>query len=225
MWGVILYELEHYPFQLKPLAYSYEALCPYINACTLHFHHDKHLGTYVENLNKALAPFPAFHCWSMEMLLTNINDLPEEIRMAVWNNGGGVYNHQLYFDSMTCRRKKPDPVLYEAILNAFGSTEEWKRQMKEAAVSQFGSGWAWTVADANGCLGILKTSNQDTVLPYTPLLLVDVWEHAYYLQYQNRRADYLENWFCLIDWDVVGKRYQQLYDCGRCDSHSTMPLF
>lgn len=198
---------EHYPFALNPLPYSYSALSPCINACTMHFHHDKHLRAYVDKLNTALASYPAYHSWSLESLIANIKELPPEIQTTVWNNAGGVYNHQLYFCSMTCQRTSPDERLCEAIIHFFGSFEEWKKLMKEAAISQFGSGWAWTAAEPNGKLSIMKTANQDTVLPYIPLLIVDVWEHAYYLQYQNRRPDYVENWFSLINWSEVNKRY------------------
>lgn len=197
----------HYPFTLNPLPYSYDALSPHINACTLHFHHDKHLKAYVDNLNAALAPYPVYHGWSLESLITRINELPPELQITIWNNAGGVYNHQLYFYSMTGQRTSPDKNLCDTIIHFFGSFEGWKKQMKEAALSQFGSGWAWTVVEPNGCLSIMKTANQDTVLPYTPLLIVDVWEHAYYLQYQNRRSDYVENWFNLINWVEVNKRY------------------
>lgn len=202
-----MYDTEHYPFRLKPLPYHCHALTPCISARTLFFHHNKHLQAYVDNLNKALASYPAYHQWNLEKLLTNLDGLPDEIRTAVHNNAGGVYNHQLYFDSMTGCRNEPCPIMKKAIQDAFGSCEEWKKQMKEAAVSQFGSGWAWLVTDGFGALKIVKTSNQDTPLPLHPLLLVDVWEHAYYLQYQNRRPEYADNWFCLINWKKVAERY------------------
>lgn len=203
-----MYDLDHYPFLLKPLPYPYNALQPAVDARTLHFHHDKHLKAYVDNLNKTLKPYPMYHTWNLEMLLANINELPEEIRVPVWNNGGGVYNHQIYFDSMTCRQTAPSSALQASITNTFGSFPNWKEQMKKAAVSQFGSGWAWFACDPNGRPCILNTADQDTVLPFRPLLLVDVWEHAYYLQYQNRRSDYVENWFRLINWEAVSKRFE-----------------
>ena len=200
-------ELDHYPFPVKPLPYAYNALQPVIDARTLHFHHDKHLKAYVDHLNEALSPYPIYHTWNLEMLLANINELPEQIRRPVWENGGGVYNHQLYFDSMTGKPASPSPALQQAIVSSFGSLAQWKNIMKNAAVSQFGSGWAWMVQDDTGKLQILKTANQDAVFPYRPLLPVDVWEHAYYLQYQNRRADYVENWFRLINWNMVSQRF------------------
>ena len=202
-----MYELEHYPFPLKPLPYAYNALQPVIDARTLHFHHDKHLKTYVDRLNEALSPYPMYHTWNLEMILANINELPEQIRRSVWENGGGVYNHQLYFDFMTSRSTSPSPAFQQAVITSFGSMAQWKNTMKNAAVTLFGSGWAWTVQDDSGQLKILQTANQDAVFPYRPVLLVDVWEHAYYLQYQNRRADYVENWFRLINWDVVSQRF------------------
>ena len=197
----------HYPFPLMLLPYSYDALSPHIDACTLHFHHDRHLKTYVDNLNKALAPYPDLHNWTLYQLLTNLEKLPAEIRTSVKNNGGGVYNHQLYFDSMTGNQNTPDPILMQALQNAFGSYDEWKKKMADAAASVFGSGWAWLVSNDDGTLRIVTTPNQDTPLPLRPLLLIAVWEHAYYLQYQNLRAEYIKNWFCVIDWDKVKNRY------------------
>ena len=202
-----MYELENYHFPLKHLPYDFNALQPVIDARTLHFHHDKHLKTYVDRLNEALSPYPMYHTWNLEMILANINELPEQIRRSVWENGGGVYTHQLYFDSMTSRSTSPSPAFQQAVISSFGSMAQWKNTMKNAAVTLFGSGWAWTVQDDSGQLKILQTANQDAVFPYRPVLLVDVWEHAYYLQYQNRRADYVENWFRLINWDVVSQRF------------------
>lgn len=193
----------HYPFPLQPLPYDYDALSPAIDARTLHFHHDKHLKTYVDNLNKTLSSYPAYHTWSLYQLLTRLNDIPSVIRTAVRNNAGGVYNHQLYFNTMTGNPSEPSEALSARIADSFGSYDLWKIQMKEAAVSQFGSGWAWLVLSGDGFLRIVKTANQDTPLPLKPILLVDLWEHAYYLQYQNLRADYVDNWFDLIDWRAV----------------------
>lgn len=206
---------ETYPFVVRPLPYEYDALTPVLDEETLTFHHDKHYKTYVDNLNSALSDYPELQKKSLTELLSDINVLPKAIQAAIRNNGGGVYNHELYFDSM----KEPvgqEPVgaLAEAIDRDFGSYKQWKEQMKQAAVGKFGSGWAWLVADKNGTLSIVQTSNQDVpdLEEYTPLLLVDVWEHAYYLQYQNRRADYVEGWFGLINWRKAGKRYDDLLD-------------
>ena len=204
---------EVYPFVARPLPYEYDALVPVLDAETLTFHHDKHYKTYVDNLNSALSDYLELQKKSLTELLTDISTLPGAVQTAVRNNGGGVYNHELYFDSMRePAGQEPDGALAEAIERDFGSYRQWKEQMKPAAVSKFGSGWAWLVADKDGRLSIVQTSNQDVpdLEDYVPILLVDVWEHAYYLQYQNRRADYVESWFGLINWRKAGKRYE---DC------------
>ena len=204
---------EVYPFVARPLPYEYDALVPVLDAETLTFHHDKHYKTYVDNLNSALSDYPELQKKSLTELLTDISTLPGAVQTAVRNNGGGVYNHELYFDSMRePAGQEPDGALAEAIERDFGSYRQWKEQMKPAAVSKFGSGWAWLVADKDGRLSIVQTSNQDVpdLEDYVPILLVDVWEHAYYLQYQNRRADYVESWFGLINCRKAGKRYE---DC------------
>lgn len=202
---------ETYPFVVRPLPYEYDALVPVLDEETLHFHHDKHYKTYVDNLNNALSDYPELQRLSLEELLSSINSLPAQVQTPIRNNGGGVYNHELYFDSMKNPvGQEPDGILAEAIDRDFGSYKQWKEQMKQAAVSKFGSGWAWLVTDENGKLSIVQTANQDVpdLKKYTPLLLVDIWEHAYYLQYQNRRADYVEGWFDLINWRKAGKRYE-----------------
>ncbi len=199
---------EHYPFSLEPLPYAYDALVPVLDEETLHFHHDKHLQAYVDNLNNTLKPCPQLHQKSLENLLCGLDTLPEPLRTAVRNNAGGVYNHQLYFRLMgPCRFDGPLEKTKAKLIEAFGSYEQWKAKMKEAAVSQFGSGYAWLVCK-NGRLCIEKTPNQNTPCLKTckPVLLVDVWEHAYYLQYQNRRAEYVENWFSIINWEEVERR-------------------
>ena len=204
---------ETYPFIARPLPYEYDALIPVLDQETLSFHHDKHYKTYVDNLNNALADYLELQGMSLRELLININSLPAEIRTAVRNNGGGVYNHELYFDSMKSPMgQEPSGILAEAIDRDFGSYKQWKEQMKQAAVGKFGSGWAWLVTDKKGNLSIVQTANQDVpdLEELTPLLLVDVWEHAYYLQYQNRRADYVEGWFDLINWRKAGKRYEEV---------------
>ena len=204
---------QHYPFQLEPLPYSYDALEPFIDQSTLHFHHDKHLQTYVDNLNKTLAPFPQLHNKTLEELLCNLDDIPADIRTAVQNNGGGVYNHQLYFDSMRSPAgQEPCGALEEALVRDFGSVRQWKEQMSQAATGVFGSGWAWLVSDQDGTLMVLTTANQDVpdLKLYTSIFPIDVWEHAYYLQYQNRRPDYVEGWHKLIHWKKAGRRYEQV---------------
>lgn len=203
---------EIYPFVAQPLPYEYDALTPVIDANTLLFHHDKHYRTYVDNLNNVLADYPELQKMSLKELLTNLEELPAAARTPIRNNGGGVYNHELYFDGMKCPvGQAPAGILAEAIERDYGSYSQWKDRMKQAAVTKFGSGWAWLVSDANGILTIQQTSNQDTpdLTIYYPLFLVDVWEHAYYLQYQNRRADYVEGWFSLINWKKALKRYEE----------------
>lgn len=210
---VIYMKAEVYPFVVRPLPYEYDALVPVLDQETLMFHHDKHYKAYVDNLNSALADYPELQQKSLVELLSDISALPDAIQTAVRNNGGGVYNHELYFDSMKgAVGQEPSGALAEAIDRDFGSYRQWKEQMKQAAVGKFGSGWAWLVSDRDGKLSIVQTSNQDVpdLEKYVPILLVDVWEHAYYLQYQNRRADYVDGWFSLINWRKAGKRYD---DC------------
>lgn len=202
---------ETYPFVVRPLPYEYDALIPVLDEETLHFHHDKHYKTYVDNLNNILADYPELQKMSLEELLTDIEELPAAAQTPIRNNGGGVYNHELYFDAMKSPvGQEPDGTLSEAINRDFGSYKQWKEQMKQAAVSKFGSGWAWLVTDSAGKLSMLQTANQDVpdLKEYTPIFPVDVWEHAYYLQYQNRRADYVEGWFDLINWRKAAKRYE-----------------
>lgn len=205
---------EVYPFVVRPLPYDYDALVPVLDEETLTFHHDKHYKTYVDNLNSALSDYPELQKMSLPELLTHISTLPGAVKTAVRNNGGGVYNHELYFDSMRePAGQEPEGALAKAIDRDFGSYRQWKEQMKQSAVGKFGSGWAWLVADKEGRLSIVQTANQDVpdLEEFVPILLVDVWEHAYYLQYQNRRADYVEGWFGLINWRKAGKRYE---DCA-----------
>lgn len=202
---------QHYPYSLPPLPYAYDALIPTIGEHTLHFHHDKHFQTYVDNLNTALSDCPELQSKSLEELLAHLDDLPAQKRTPIRNNGGGVYNHWLYFCGM-----KPggSPLqggtLAAALDKAFGSFDHWREQMRAAALGQFGSGYAWLVSEGSGAVSVLKTANQDSPLSMGlyPLLCVDIWEHAYYLDYQNRRADYVDGWFGLIDWSFVHKRYE-----------------
>lgn len=198
-------EKQHYPFTLKPLPYSYDALEPIINAETLHFHHDKHLQAYVDNLNKALTDYPEYHNASLEELILMVPTLPGPLQTPVQNNAGGVYNHQLYFDCMRPINENTEhSPLRSAIMNDFGSLDEWQEQMKASALSVFGSGWTWLVQNNNKELAIINTANQDTPLNFhlKPILLVDIWEHAYYLQYQNRRNEYLDKWFSIVNLDI-----------------------
>lgn len=203
---------ESYPFVVRPLPYEYDALNPVLNEETLQFHHDKHYKTYVDNLNSVLSDYPELQKKSLKELLLHPDEIPMPARAAIRNNGGGVYNHELYFNSMRSPvGQVPEGELAEAIKRDFGSHRQWQEQMKQAAVSKFGSGWAWLLTDREGNLSIVQTANQDIpdIGTYTPLFLVDVWEHAYYLQYQNRRADYVEGWFDLIHWKKAEKRYEE----------------
>ncbi|MBU9743301.1 superoxide dismutase [Lachnospiraceae bacterium ASD3451] len=202
---------QHYPFTLPPLPYTYDALEPAIDMETLHFHHDKHFKTYVDNLNKALENHPEYHDWTLPMLLSRLDELPEDLQKPVRNNGGGVLNHAMYFDSMRPGKNEPSGAVRFAIESQYGSIDHWKSEMKTAALGQFGSGYAWLVKDENQHLKVINLPNQDSPLTYgyCPLLLVDVWEHAYYLKYQNLRADYVDAWFGLINWDVVNSRFAE----------------
>lgn len=203
---------ETYPFVVRPLPYEYDALMPVLDEETLHFHHDKHYKTYVDNLNNTLADYPELQQMSLKELLNALDELPAAAQTPIRNNGGGVYNHELYFDSMKSPvGQEPSGELAEAINRDFGSYRQWQEKMKQAAVGQFGSGWAWLLADSEGRLSIVQAANQNVpdLAMYTPIFLVDVWEHAYYLQYQNRRADYVDGWFTLINWRKAQKRYDE----------------
>lgn len=200
---------ETYPFSLEPLPYEYHALEPVISAETLKFHHDKHLATYVEKLNKALEPHKELHNMTLEQLLTEPLTVPETVKTEIKNNGGGVYNHQIYFTSMKPSSDfiPPEGQLMTMIETAFGSFDTFVKQLTDTALSVFGSGYGWLV-NHDGMLEIIGMPNQDVPLTASmyPLLPVDVWEHAYYLQYQNRRMDYVNNWFSIINWDYVEQR-------------------
>lgn len=198
-----------YPFKLPELPFDKAALEPYIDAMTMEIHHGKHHAAYVNNLNAALEKAPEVQGWSLEELLTKINQVPEAIRTAVRNNGGGHHNHTLFWDILTPGgSKEPTGRLAEAINATFGSFEKLKEQMTQAGLTRFGSGWAWLVKDKDGKLKVYSTANQDSPLMEgdTPLLGIDVWEHAYYLKYQNRRPDYLAAIWNVINWDKVASR-------------------
>lgn len=202
---------DRYVFELVPLPYPYHALEPFIDEKTMMLHHDRHLKTYVDNLNKALAPYPAYHRWSLPMLLKNISALPLSLQTPVRNNGGGVFNHNLFFSIMEpAHGGKPYGNLARAIEKYFGSYDNFAKQLKQSALSVFGSGYAWLVMDKMGRLKMITTHNQDTPLPlgYCPILLIDVWEHAYYLKYNNRRDEYIDAWMNIINWDQAEKNYE-----------------
>ena len=199
------------PFTLPPLPYSFDALEPHIDAQTMQIHHDKHHAAYIANLNKAVADFPDLGKKSVEDLLRDLNNIPENIRTAVRNNGGGHLNHSLFWQMMAKGGGAPKGELAKAIDKKFNSFSAFKDELTKAAVSQFGSGWAWLTLDGKE-LKLEAAPNQDTPVSQGRLALlgVDVWEHAYYLNYQNRRADYVAAWFNVVNWDFVSERYAKL---------------
>jgi Fe-Mn family superoxide dismutase len=197
-------------FELPPLTYPEDALEPYIDARTMSIHHDKHHAGYTSNLNNALEGHSDLAAKSIEALLGDLASVPESIRTAVRNNGGGYANHSLFWKVMgPDGGGEPSGDLAAAINAAFGSVESFKETFAKAAATRFGSGWAWLYVDANRKLAVNSTPNQDTPLMdgLTPILGLDVWEHAYYLNYQNRRGDYISAWWNVVDWEVVADNY------------------
>ena len=197
-------------YQLPDLPYDYNALEPHIDEETMRIHHDKHHGTYVTKVNAALEGHDDLASKSIEDLLKDINSVPENIRTAVRNNGGGHANHSLFWQILSPNGGgNPTGAIADAINSKFGSFDKFKQEFSDAAANRFGSGWAWLVVN-NGELEVTSTPNQDS--PYmegkTPILGLDVWEHAYYLKYQNRRPDYIGAFFNVVNWDEVNKRYE-----------------
>ncbi len=194
--------------EVPKLPYAFNALEPHIDARTMEIHHDKHHAAYVANLNKALEGHPELQAKSVEDLLTGIAHVPEAIRGAVRNNGGGHANHSLFWEVMKPGGSKPAGALADAIGSTFESLENLQAKLQAAAVGQFGSGWGWLVKGPSG-LEVIARPNQDSPLMEgkTPILGVDVWEHAYYLNYQNRRADYIQAWWNVVDWAAVAERF------------------
>lgn len=196
-------------FTLPELPYAENALEPTIDARTMNIHRTKHHNAYVTNLNNAIAG-TEWENKSIEEICKHINDVPENIRTAVRNNGGGHYNHSLFWNIMSpTGDRTPDGKLKDAINAKWGSLDEFKTKFKAAGVGRFGSGWAWLVVKADGSLDITSTANQDNPLMTgeTPILGLDVWEHAYYLNYQNLRPNYIDAWWNVVDWDAVRKLY------------------
>ena len=197
------------PFSVPDLTYPFDALEPHIDARTMEIHHDKHHAAYVTNLNAALEGTP----WaeqSLDAILTSIDSIPEDKRMAVRNNGGGHANHTLFWEIMGPNGGgEPSGALADAITSTFGSLDELKAAVNDAGVKRFGSGWTWLVWDGTG-LAVMSTPNQDTPVMEgsAPILGIDVWEHAYYLNYQNRRPDYLAAWWNVVDWDAVAAKFE-----------------
>jgi Fe-Mn family superoxide dismutase len=197
-------------FELPKLPYAVDALEPYIDAQTMTIHHDKHHAAYVTNLNGAIEKHAELASKSLEDLLGNLNSVPEDIRTAVRNHGGGTWNHSMFWMIMAPKAGgAPKGALAKAIDAAFGSIDGFKAEFAKAANGRFGSGWAWLVEKKDGGLSVVSTANQDNPLSdgLRPLMGIDVWEHAYYLKYQNRRAEYVTNWWNVLNWDEIAHRY------------------
>ncbi len=197
-------------YTLPPLPYAYNALEPHIDTKTMEIHHTKHHQAYIDKLNAALQKHPELEKKNVEDLLKNLSAIPEDIRTAIRNHGGGHANHNLFWQVMgPGKGGQPQGKLAEEIVQVWGSFEKFKEAFSAAALGQFGSGWAWLVSE-NGKLSILATANQDSPLSQgkTPLLGLDVWEHAYYLRYMNKRADYVAAWWNVVNWDEVGRRLE-----------------
>ena len=197
------------PFTLPALPYAYDALEPHIDARTMEIHHTKHHQAYVNNLNAALEKAPQLEGKSLDDLMKGINSVPEAVRTAVRNNGGGHWNHSMFWELMGPKKGgEPKGRIADAIKSSFGDFAKFKEQFGAAATGRFGSGWAWLIDEGNGKLSITSTPNQDNPLMdgKKPILGLDVWEHAYYLKYQNRRPDYIAAWWNVVNWEAVAKR-------------------
>jgi Fe-Mn family superoxide dismutase len=202
-------ENEYYPFTNLPLPYDYNAMEPYIDEKTMRLHHDRHLQTYIDNLNRILEENPDLQKLSLRELILSVPRLPYPVQLGVLNNAGGVYNHRFYFDVLANPAKQqPERKLAEAIARDFGGIEAFCREFKKAALSVFGSGYAWLVSD-RGSLKIVTTPNQNTTLSMglCPIINIDVWEHAYYLKHYNVRADYIEDWFRILNWEKAEENF------------------
>lgn len=199
-------------FTLPKLEYSYDSLAPYIDGRTMEIHLTKHHQAYIDNLNKALALHPELASWTLEKLLSDIEQVPQDIRIAVQNHGGGHYNHTLFWQMMTPDSRIVEGQFEKELIKQFGSRQAFVQAFENAAKTRFGSGWAWLVLDPHGKFKVYSTANQDASLMIgdVPLLGLDVWEHAYYLHYQNRRPDYITAWWNVVNWEFVEERYRQL---------------
>lgn len=205
---------EHYPFENPPLPYAYDALEPYIDTLTMHLHHDRHLQTYVNNLNNTLKNYPELQGWSLEALIYNTDRLPAPIMQSIRNNGGGVYNHIFFFNGLSNTDIWSQAgTLYQAMLHDFDSVDQFYNEFKAKALSVFGSGYAWLVVAPDGKLMIMTSANQDTpiVQNMCPVLGIDVWEHAYYLKHYNERAAYIDDWFHVVDWEHADELYKNCF--------------
>lgn len=200
-------------FTLPDLPYGYDALAPYVSEQIQQLHHDKHHQAYVDNLNKALEKYPDLQNKTIEEIITSLDEVPEDVRTTVRNNGGGHYNHSMFWEMMAPKKgtgQNPSGTLLDKIQHSFGDMKTFQEQFTQGATKIFGSGWEWLVID-NGELKLMSTPNQDNPLTqgFIPVLGLDVWEHAYYLQYYNKRADYIEAWWNIVNWDDVAKRLDQ----------------
>jgi Fe-Mn family superoxide dismutase len=201
----------YYPFDLVPLPYAYDALEPFINRQTMQVHHDKLLKAYVDKLNTAVSACPRMQNFSLPYMLSHLCTIPPAYRTQVRRLGGGVWNHNFFFQSLHAEnsQNKPTGNLADAIAQEFASCENFKKIFKERAMAVFGSGWLWLVQNCRGNLSLVQTANQDSPISsgLRPLIVIDIWEHAYFLQYLNRRDEYIENWFHVIDWQKANQAY------------------
>lgn len=208
-------KLPTYPFTLKPLAYAYDALEPYIDAATMRIHREKHHQSYINNLNAALKNYPEWHDFSIEELLQRVNELPVAIRQTVHDQGGGHLHHQYFWKILKAgaASAKPTGTLAQAITSEFGSFDSFKKKFVEVGVKHFGSGWVFLAVDAGGKLDVFSRPNHDNILleNKTVLLINDLWEHAYYLKYQSARADYLNAFWNTVNWEYVNQQLESLH--------------
>ena len=201
-----------YEFKLYKLPYEFNALEPHIDARTMELHHNRHLAAYTSKLNAALKPYPELHHWSLERLLCNINNLPVRLRTDIRNNAGGVYNHIYYFEGLrpsSGEAQIPRGLLGKKIDRCFGSFEQFRERFKECAIELFGSGYLWLVADKRGSLRIVSTCNQDSPITkgLVPIMTLDLWEHSYYLKHYNDRANYVDDWFAVLNAEFAERNY------------------
>ncbi len=198
-------------FELSPLPYNYDALEPYIDTQTMQLHHDMHHQTYVNNVNAAVEKYSELQSKSPEELIRELNSIPEDIRTAVRNNGGGHVNHTMFWQIMAPNAGgEPTGAIGDAIRENFGDFESFKQRFNDAGTKQFGSGWVWLVRTSDGKIEVISTPNQDSPMTsgHIPIMGNDVWEHAYYLKYQNKRAEYLKQWWNVVNWDEINKRFE-----------------
>lgn len=197
-------------FKLKDLGYDYNSLEPYIDEETVKIHHDKHQKAYVDNLNKALINHKELYKKTLEEILSDLESTPEDIRLSIINQGGGVYNHEFYWSILGKGKNKPSKEMEDVLNRDFGSFNNFKEKFKECGLKTFGSGWAWLVCNKEGKLEIISTKDQATPISQglKPILTMDLWEHAYYLKYQNKRAEYIDNFFNIINWEQCEKYYK-----------------